>query len=77
MVQLSYWAARIRKTKNEGEAEDEARGRARLQFLEGDACPFVGEIMRGSAAAAARCMAATAWPELKPGAAAPLISAEP
>ena len=34
------------------------------------------EKSRGSAVAAARSIAATAWPELKPGAAAPLIRAE-
>ena len=44
--QLSYCAARMRKTKTMREAEDDARDRARLELLERDAGPFVAEIAR-------------------------------
>ena len=72
--QLSYCAARNEEDENDGEAEHNARDRSRLDFLE--VMPVHSRRSRAaSAVAAARSIAATAWPELKPGAAAPLIIA--
>ena len=46
IVQLSYCAARIRKTKTIASAKIERGDRAGLELLEGDAGPFVAEIAR-------------------------------
>ena len=75
MDQLSYCAARMRKTKTIASAKTTVAIEPALSSWK--VMPVHSKPKsRGSAVAAARSMAATAWPELKPGAAPPLIRAE-
>src|SRR5262245_40981213 len=75
--QLSYWAERTRKTKTT------ARGNAsfvRMSF-EANICWYVNSvhsypIVDGNWSLPNESMIAIAWPELTPGAVAPLISAD-
>ena len=58
------------------QAEDDERLLAGLDLLERDARPRVAHALRQRAAGAMRSIACSAWPELTPGAAEPLIVAE-
>ena len=49
---------------------------ARLDLLERQARPGVAEALAAARVRASRSISASAWPELTPGAAAPLISAD-
>ena len=73
--QLSYSAECVRNTKQNAQREDEQGRVAGRMFLERQLGPFVGHAWGQFACRPVFSIVCMAWPELMPGAQAPLIAA--
>ncbi len=74
-VQLSYWAASTRKTNTTASAKKYMARVAGLKLQVGQLGPVVSHRTRQFLRRRSACIRSTAWPELVPGAASPVIAA--